>query len=237
MSIFKFMNENMKTSREGLDLIAMWEGCVLKPYKDIAGYRTIGIGHLIKPGEVFADDVEITRDKAYELLSFDVQMCEDAIKKYIKVKLTQNQFDALISFGFNCGVGVYSKSGVASAVNSGKFHQVPARLEEWSKAKIKGVAVVVPGLLNRRRHEAQLFMSKENQLSEDDDLLFWNSGLVTQVQRELKRLGLYSKSVDGILGPGTLQGIESFSRSSGITVTDVNAGISKKFLEKLIGST
>ena len=46
------MNDDLKTSKSGLEFITKWEGCILKPYKDIAGLRTIGVGHLIKPGEI-----------------------------------------------------------------------------------------------------------------------------------------------------------------------------------------
>ena len=161
------MNDNLKTSQHGLEFIAKWEGCILKPYKDIAGLRTIGIGHLIKAGEVFPDGVEITRGKALELLAQDVGLCEAAIKKSIKVKLNQNQFDALVSFGFNCGVGVYTTSSACKDLNEGKYDQVPEKLLMWSKAKIKGQLVTVQGLYNRRKSEGELFtkLSDENQAS------------------------------------------------------------------------
>lgn len=151
------MNNNLRTSPNGLEFIAKWEGCILKPYKDIAGLRTIGIGHLIKPGENFPDGVEITREKAMELLAADVSLCENAIKKEIKVKLNQNQFDALVSFGFNCGVGVYRTSEACKALNSGNYDTVPEKLLNWSKVKINGVLQTNKGLYNRRKSEGELF--------------------------------------------------------------------------------
>ena len=79
------MNDHLQTSKEGLEFITKWEGCVLKPYKDIAGLRTIGVGHLIKTGENFPVGVEISREKALEILAADVKLCEDAIKKKTRV--------------------------------------------------------------------------------------------------------------------------------------------------------
>lgn len=154
------MNSNLYISQDGLDFIAKWEGCILKPYKDVAGLRTIGVGHLIKPGENFPDGVSITRDQAYDLLRKDVTKCENAIKRaFSNVPLNQNQFDALCSFGFNCGVGVYLNSSVAKAIQAGNFDDVGPALLLWSKAKINGVSTTVPGILARRQAESDLFYS------------------------------------------------------------------------------
>lgn len=152
------MNDNMKTSPAGLEFISKWEGCILKPYKDIAGLRTIGIGHLILPSENFPDGVSITKEQALELLAKDVEKCEVAIKKNIKVALNQNQFDALCSFGFNCGTGVYATSSACKALNEGRYNDVPGLLLLWSKARVNGVLQTSKGLLNRRESEGQLFM-------------------------------------------------------------------------------
>lgn len=154
------MNSNLKISQAGLDFIAKWEGCVLKPYKDVAGLRTIGIGHLIKPNEKYPDGISITKDQAYALLRIDVEKCENAIKKaFANSPLTQNQFDVLCSFGFNCGTGVYTNSSVAKAIVSGNYANVGPSLLLWCKAKIKGVSTIVPGLLARRQAEVGFFNS------------------------------------------------------------------------------
>jgi lysozyme len=157
------MNDNMFTSQHGLEFIAKWEACILKPYRDVAGLRTIGVGHLIKPGENFPDGELITRERALEILAGDVGMCEAAIKSAIKVSLNQNQFDALVSFGFNCGTGVYSSSEACKALNLGKYEDVPALLLNWCKARVGGQLVVVKGLYNRRKSEGELFIKEEDQ--------------------------------------------------------------------------
>lgn len=152
------MDNDLKTSAAGLEFIAKWEGCILKAYRDIAGLRTIGIGHLILPGENFPDGVSITKEKALELLSRDLSKCEIAIKKCISVPLNQNQFDALVSFGFNCGTGVYSTSSACKSLNEGKYEKVPEFLLLWSKANVNGVMQTVKGLYNRRKSEGELFL-------------------------------------------------------------------------------
>lgn len=229
------MNDQMKTSKNGLEFIARWEGCVLKPYKDIAGLRTIGFGHLIKPGENFPDEVEITKEKAYELLANDVVLCESAIKARIKVPLNQNQFDALVSFGFNCGTGVYVLSDACKALNAGKYEEVPEKLLAWSKVRINGVLQTNKGLLNRRKSEGELF-SKAADVS--DDNLAMSSDLLKEIQSCLKILGLYSMKIDGVWGGGTLKGLQDYAKSHCIQESEFSSKhISKTLLLSLKNSS
>jgi len=162
------MNDDLKTSHAGLEFTSGWEGCILKPYLDIARKRTIGIGHLIRPGENFPDGVFITKDRALEILGSDLAKCEAAIKKFITVPLNQNQWDALIDFAFNCGTGVYTSSGACKALNAGQYDQVPTRLLDWDKAVVNGVKTANKGLYNRRKSEGELFMKSVDPSSEVD---------------------------------------------------------------------
>jgi lysozyme len=226
------MNEQMQTSKEGLNFIAKWEGCILKPYRDIAGLRTIGIGHLIKPGENFPDGVEISREKALEILSDDVKKCEDAIKKYIKVALNQNQFDALVSFGFNCGTGVYLTSDACKSLNTGDYDSVPEKLLSWSKAKINGVLQTNQGLYNRRMSEGQLFSGNTT----TQETVKWTKENLSAAQEILKKMGLYNIKVDGIWGPTTFIALSNFSAKIGMSMGDnPKVGIPKKLYEVLFG--
>ena len=81
-------------SQAGLNLIASYEGCSLKVYKDVAGIETIGYGHVVLPGEDFSK--EITHKKALELLHQDAEEAIKGVKCYVNVPLLQHQFDALI---------------------------------------------------------------------------------------------------------------------------------------------
>lgn len=154
------MNEHLTTSQRGLEFITKHEGIVLHVYRDVAGLDTIGVGHLIKPGEHFTT---ITRDEAFALLAIDVKKCETAIRSNVRVPLSQNQFDALVSFLFNVGTGPIVKSGVATELNAGHYDKVPAKLLEWCKARVNGQVVVVKGLESRRKAEAALFATPDEE--------------------------------------------------------------------------
>jgi len=232
-------NDQLQTSPVGLDFISHWEGCVLKPYKDIAGLRTIGVGHLIKPNENFPDGVSITKDAALQLLAADVKLCENAIKKAITVPLTQNQFDALVSFGFNCGVGVYSTSGACKALNTGDYNSVPVKLLDWSKARVNGVMTVNQGLYKRRTAEGELFAkvldsSMTPSAPPPPVTVAWDKSTLTEAQTILKKLGLYTIKVDGFWGPSTSKAISSFAANSGLSVgSDIQHQIPSDLLSAL----
>jgi len=153
------MNDQLDIDQAGLDFITRWEGVVLRVYRDIAGLKTVGVGHLVTRDEdaLFPDGMAISREHAMELLHSDVQTCVKAIQQNITQPLNQHQFNALCSFAFNCGTGVTKNSGVARAINAGNFAAVRPALLEWSKCKINGVVQVNKGLYNRRSSEADLF--------------------------------------------------------------------------------
>ena len=138
-------HDRMKTSDKGLKLIREWEGCVLKVYADVAGYSTIGIGHLIRDGENFG--LGITEDEAMALLAEDVVHAENCVNNYVKVGLTQGQFDVLVDFVFNVGGGAFRRSTLLRLLNDGDHDAVPHQLLRWKMAGGK----VVQGLINRRK--------------------------------------------------------------------------------------
>jgi GH24 family phage-related lysozyme (muramidase) len=140
----------MRTSRRGLEFIKNEEGCVLQVYRDPAGYPTIGVGHLLKPGEVFD---QITEEEAFSLLARDLAVAENAVNKMVRVPLSQNQFEALVSFVFNVGSGNFETSTLLQLLNQGQYDAVPGELAKWKKAGGK----VLPGLVARRRREGELW--------------------------------------------------------------------------------
>jgi len=148
---------DMKTSQRGLDLIAKFEGCRLTVYKDIAGYKTVGLGHLVKPGEDFSGG--ITREQAEELLRQDVADAEAAIHRRVTVPLTQNQFDALVDWVFNFSDRYLRGSTLLTCLNEGRYLDVPAQLLRWNKARVDGKLVSVKQLTRRRLAESELFLS------------------------------------------------------------------------------
>lgn len=140
----------MQISKTGIDLIKQFEGVRLKAYKCPAGVWTIGVGSTqppVKPG------MEITNAQAMARLSKDLAQFEDAINNSVKVDLTQNQFDALVSFAFNVGIGAFQKSTLLKKLNAGQYDAVPGELMKWTK----GGGKELPGLVRRRRAEAALW--------------------------------------------------------------------------------
>lgn len=154
-------NEDRVTSQKGLQLIAKWEGLKLHSYICPAGRRTIGVGHVILPTDTFGDP--ITEEQAYELLASDVAKFEAGLRSSITVELTQPQWDALISFTFNTGTGGVTNTGVQRAVNEERFGDVRGELMRWCKFKVDGEMRVNIGLQNRRRHEADVFETPEEE--------------------------------------------------------------------------
>ncbi len=144
----------LNLSSKGLNLIKKYEG--FKPLKHLcpAGIPTIGYGHVLKKGE--EDYKEISKNKAEELLSQDVKIAESTIKKNVMVKLTQNQFDALVSLVYNWGSGNFLRSNLLKKLNAGDYNDVISRFRTIIKANGK----ILPGLVNRREEEIRLFLQE-----------------------------------------------------------------------------
>lgn len=144
----------MNTSKAGLDLIKQFEGLRLKAYKCPADVWTIGYGHTSAAGQpAVKSGMSITEAQANKILASDLGQYEDAINNSVKVELTQNQFDALVSFVYNVGIGAFQKSTLLKKLNAGQYDAVPAELMKWTK----GGGKELPGLVRRRRAEAALW--------------------------------------------------------------------------------
>ncbi|NJL51409.1 MAG: lysozyme [Hydrococcus sp. SU_1_0] len=140
-------------SPAGLDLIKGFEGLRLNAYQCSAGKWTIGYGHTktAKSGQC------ITHSQALRLLTEDVAQFEQAVRTTVQVPLTQNQFDALVSFCYNVGSTAFRNSHLVSALNRGYYSMAAKELYRWVFAgKVK-----IPGLVRRREQEYALFMKKD----------------------------------------------------------------------------
>jgi lysozyme len=147
----------MTISTDGLQMIKNFEGCVLTVYNDAAGLPTIGIGHLIRPGEDFS--AGITMDEALALLAQDVAPAEQAVNAGVTFLLSQPQFDACVSLAFNIGATAFSGSTVLRMINAGNLPAAADAFLLWDKITINGVHQVDPGLLARRTKESEAFRS------------------------------------------------------------------------------
>lgn len=151
----------MQINEKGLSLLKTWEqgpkgGFASTIYSCSAGKRTIGYGHVIKPYEDIKEP--ILEDKAEKLLKDDIFIVEEIINKYVKVPLTQNQFNALVCFVFNIGIDNFKKSTLLSFINKELFYKVPEQFLLWNKITVNGVKVVSNGLTNRRKAEVELWL-------------------------------------------------------------------------------
>lgn len=139
----------MKTSQKGLDLIKKYEGCRLISYKCPAGVYTIGYGHTkgVKKGQ------KISQKRAEDFLREDIEQFENGVKKYVSAPLNQNQFDALVSFCFNCGLGAFKNSTLRKKLNAKDYTGAAKEFLRWNKSN----GVVLEGLKRRRNAEKDLF--------------------------------------------------------------------------------
>ena len=149
----------MRISPRGLSLLKQFEGCRLIPYKDSAGLWTIGYGHLIADGRTLPDSAKykITQKQADLLLKYDVIPREKAVERLCTVPLSQNEFDALVSFVFNLGAGCFQRSTIRQKLNRGDKAGAAKVLLRYNRAGGK----VIKGLVNRRMAEFKLFMSNQ----------------------------------------------------------------------------
>lgn len=157
----------MKISKVGIDLIKEFEGCQLKAYKCPAGVWTIGIGHTgAVDGKPVCAGMTITQQKAEELLSECLEKrYEPAVRKFNG--LNQNQYDALVSFCYNLGPGIF-KGNLLNAINAKDWNDVARQMRLYNKARVNGVLTELKGLTRRRNAEAELFLKPV--IKEDPEL-------------------------------------------------------------------
>lgn len=143
----------MKISQQGIKLIAKYESCQLKAYKCPAGVWTIGYGHTkdVKQGDQLPSE-----QAAMDLLLNDMVKYEGYVNQCVKdgkisFALTQNQFDALTSFVYNCGPG-----NLQTLVKGRSADQVAEKMLLYNK----GGGKVLEGLRRRRQEEHDLFLKK-----------------------------------------------------------------------------
>lgn len=144
----------MKTSEKGIDLLKILEegkGFSSKSYLCPAGKRTIGYGHVILPDDNIIEP--ITEDQAEDILENDVVIAENVINKYVKVPLTQNQFDALVCFVFNVGKTNFKTSTLLKFINEQLWDKIPNQFMRW----VYHDKILIKGLENRRKIEVRLW--------------------------------------------------------------------------------
>ena len=145
----------MKISAMGLELIKEFEGFSANAYLCPAKIPTIGYGNTFwEDGRKVKLGEQISKTNALELLELVANKdFADKIFPLIKVKVSQNKFDAMVSLAYNIGVGNFSKSTLLKKVNSGDFDGASNEFLKWNKSGSKELL----GLTRRREREKDLF--------------------------------------------------------------------------------
>ncbi|WP_410734264.1 lysozyme [Citrobacter freundii] len=146
----------MQTSDKGIALIKQFEGCKLTAYQDSVGVWTIGYGWT-QPvdGKPIRAGMTIKQETAERLLKTGLVSYESDVSRLVKVGLTQEQFDALVSFTYNLGARSLSTSTLLRKLNAGDYAGAADEFLRWNKAGGK----VLNGLSRRREAERALFLS------------------------------------------------------------------------------
>ena len=141
----------MKTSNKGIGLIKKHEGFRAKAYKCPADKWTIGYGHTLN---VKSTDV-ITKEQGEYFLRQDVEHAEKEVNKH-NLNINQNQFDALVSFVFNLGVGNFARSTLLRRI---KAHPNDITIRREFARWVYAGGKVLQGLVTRRKEEADLYFT------------------------------------------------------------------------------
>jgi lysozyme len=140
----------VKASSDLLAFVKAWEGCVLKPYADSAGYMTVGYGHKLP---VHASRDEITQAQADAYLESDIERTCVGLDLCVPAETAQREFDALVSLAFNVGVRAVRDSTLLKRLSEGDVIAAAAEFPKWAHAAGK----VVDGILKRRYAEQAIF--------------------------------------------------------------------------------
>lgn len=152
----------MKTSKSGKEFLIKEEGVVLKPYLDQVGIPTIGVGSTYwEDGrKVKMTDKPITHERALTLMDTTLKQYEHAVNTAIKVPLSQNMFDALVSLCYNIGTGGFKGSSLVKRINAKSSKEsITEAFLMWRNAGGE------PILLGRRKREVALFLGDATKIT------------------------------------------------------------------------
>lgn len=225
----------MKTSQNGINLIKQFEGCVLKVYLCPAGVPTCGYGHTAGLTKAMVGK-PITQAQADAFLVSDLAKFESAVNK-VKLNLNQNQFDALVSFTYNCGAGNLNKLVLGRTIS-----QIADALLAYNK----GGGKVLAGLTRRRQAERAMFLkgtalTSKNTCPYPEPTKVLKQGMsgngVKWLQWMLNRCGIgYNLNEDGIYGNVTAGAVADFEKNMNLVV-DFIAGVQVRTkLKELVNS-
>lgn len=145
----------MRISSDGITLIKRYEGLRVGAYLCPAGRWTIGYGHTrgVQPGD------KITRQQAESMFEEDLEAFSSEVVALLKGSpVKQGEFDALVSFAYNCGVQALATSSLLRKVRAGDKAGAAKEFGKWHHVSSSGKLIDEPGLVARRQAEAELFL-------------------------------------------------------------------------------
>jgi len=147
----------MKTSLQGIGLIEDSEDFRSAPYICPAGVPTIGIGTTVYPNGVAVtmQDKKIDYGTALKILMLQLVTYEDGVKRYVRVPISQGQFDALVDFAYNLGLDALRNSTLLRLLNASDYYGASQQFKRWVYADGKKQN----GLVIRRERERKLFLT------------------------------------------------------------------------------
>lgn len=147
----------MILSPAGELFVQSFEGFALTPYLDQRDIPTVGWGHTGK--DVRIGDAPWTLEHCQIAFEADVAGAEHAVSVGVTTTISQNQYDALVDFAFNEGVGAFLGSTLRKLIDAGQRLAAADQLLLWDKTHINGVLTEVAGLKRRREAERALFLT------------------------------------------------------------------------------
>ena len=210
----------MRISEKGLAMIENFEGCLLKASNKLDGVWTIGYGQTGRYyGKRVRRGMTTTKAEAHAWLrDHSIKTYEDAVSAAVKVPLNQNQFDALVSFTYNVGIGALKQSTALRKLNAGDYAGAADALTMWTKCNGK----VLAGLVRRRKEEQALFLTPVAAQTGNTDLLR-KGDRGDDVKLLQHRLNLVGNQLaeDGIWGVKTDQAVRNYQYKAGLTVDGI----------------
>ena len=198
----------LKISDNGVNFIANFEGLRTTGYLCPASVKTIGIGETGKfalTGQKITVGMKITEKQAKDSFKIAIKRYEDAVNK-LNVPMNQNQFDALVSFCYNLGVGIF-KGSLLSSIKKQDWEDVARQMKLYCNARVNGKLTKLKGLVRRREAEAKLLLTPCNsttsmQQEKDDDLFNAVSKIIKSGIKldfnSWKRKDLISKNIKNV---------------------------------------
>jgi GH24 family phage-related lysozyme (muramidase) len=150
----------LTVSDDLLEAMVEEEGVRYDVYRDVAGYPTVGVGHLVLPEDNLRVGDTISHDRAMQLLEQDLKKAEKGVRDLVgDLPVNQHEFDALVDLVFNVGEGNVSENEsprLNAAIEAGDYEAIADELE-YTTAKNK----VAKGLIYRSERRAQIFLSAD----------------------------------------------------------------------------